>query len=70
MKTDELHTCEFTFEGDEQEIEGDEQEILFHGPAARTCYTLENGKMYIDNDEYISRVNYCPICGLKADKQI
>jgi len=34
-------------------------------------YTVcEDGMFFVHNGEYISRVNYCPITGEKAPKQI
>ncbi len=37
-----------------------------HGSAFSECLELENGEMWITNDEYDSQVNFCPVCGVKA----
>lgn len=37
-----------------------------HGPAFGECLELENGELWITNDEYESQVNFCPVCGWKA----
>jgi hypothetical protein len=36
-----------------------------HGPAISTCYEDE-GHFWVDNGEYASQVNYCPVCGQQA----
>ncbi|KKM86038.1 hypothetical protein LCGC14_1283020 [marine sediment metagenome] len=41
-----------------------------YGPAIDVCIEEENGKYWVDNDEYSSQVNYCPFCGSKAPTQI
>lgn len=40
-----------------------------YGPAI-TQVTIVNNKIWIDNGEYSTQVNYCPICGRKALKEI
>jgi hypothetical protein len=40
-----------------------------HGGAISDCYELENGAFIVSNDEYSSRVNFCPFCGAKAPLQ-
>lgn len=30
----------------------------------------EIGELWVTNDEYSSQVNFCPVCGYKAPKQI
>ena len=40
------------------------------GAAVLTCREHENGSLWVDNDEYESRVNFCPFCGFKARQQI
>jgi hypothetical protein len=36
------------------------------GPAVLACREKEDGSLWVDNDEYESRVNYCPFCGFQA----
>jgi len=48
----------------------DEETRQWHGEAFTTCYMYESGKMYIDNGEYCSQVNFCPLCGLEAKVKI
>lgn len=57
-KNSERHKCE----GD-LPLEG-------YGAALDKCYEDEDGKFWIDNDEYASQVNYCPYCGKKAPVQV
>ncbi len=38
----------------------------YYGPAITTSFE-EDGQIYVTNGEYISRVNYCPYTGKKAD---
>lgn len=51
-----------------------EHEILLpsggYGPAMDCIEENELGEFWISNDEYSSRVNFCPICGVAAPKQI
>lgn len=37
-----------------------------YGGAIGDCYELKDGTLYAQNDEYGSRVLFCPICGYKA----
>ena len=32
--------------------------------------TEESGRLWVQNDEYASQVNYCPYCGYKAPVQL
>lgn len=42
-----------------------------YGPAITEIYIdKDTGKMWADNGEYSTQVNYCPICGTKAMKEI
>jgi len=34
-----------------------------YGCAATYCYEDEDGKFWIDNDEYSNTVPFCPFCG-------
>ena len=38
-----------------------------YGPAITTTFK-EDGQIWVTNGEYLSRVNYCPYTGEKADK--
>lgn len=37
-----------------------------HGSAVTSCYELDDGTLWISNDEYASQVNFCPFCGYQA----
>lgn len=37
-----------------------------YGPAVEDCFEDEDGRLFVDNGEYGSQVNYCPVCGYKA----
>lgn len=41
-----------------------------YGAAVEACYEREDGTFWVSNGEYSSQVNYCPVCGAKAPKQI
>lgn len=41
-----------------------------YGSAIDSCWEEQNGEMWVSNGEYSSQVNYCPITGRKATKQI
>lgn len=40
-----------------------------HGPAVECCKEDEFGRLWVSNDKYASRVNFCPFCGYKAKEQ-
>ena len=40
------------------------------GRAITYTYEKEDGTMWVGNDEYESQVNYCPITGKAATKQM
>jgi len=40
-----------------------------YGSAVTGIVLSEDGEMWIGNGEYESRVNFCPVCGLKAPSQ-
>ena len=40
------------------------------GHAITECSEYLDGRMFVDNDEYESQVNFCPFCGQKAKVQI
>ena len=39
-----------------------------YGPAVTTSFK-EDGKIWVTNGEYISKVNYCPFTGEKAENE-
>ena len=41
-----------------------------YGVAIDDCYEDDEGRFWAGNGEYGSQVNYCPVCGTKAPKQI
>ena len=41
-----------------------------HGGAILKCYEALDDWLYVSNDEYGNKVNYCPFCGYKGKKQI
>lgn len=41
-----------------------------YGPAFEYVSEREDGSLWIDNSEYSSPVNFCPVCGFKATKQV
>lgn len=41
-----------------------------YGPAVTTVSMDEEGKMWVENGEYKSQVNFCPFTGTPAEKQM
>jgi len=41
-----------------------------YGHAVDTTWERKDGTMWVSNGEYTSQVNYCPITGKKAVKQV
>lgn len=39
-----------------------------YGPAIKVCYEDDQGRLWAENGEYSSRVNFCPVCGYKEKK--
>jgi hypothetical protein len=39
------------------------------GAAIETCELDDKGELWVTNDEYSSRVNFCPFCGWPAPSQ-
>ena len=37
-----------------------------YGDAIRDCTEDEDGRLFVDNCEYGSQVNFCPYCGYEA----
>ena len=40
------------------------------GVAVIRCYEDEQGRLWVTNDEYETRVNFCPFCGYQAKSQV
>jgi hypothetical protein len=57
------HDCSPAYAEARENIDG-------YGEAITSCYENEKGEFWAGNDEYGSRVNYCPFCGMKAPRQI
>lgn len=38
-----------------------------YGIAVSYCYEDADGKLWVGNIEYESQVNFCPVCGYKAN---
>lgn len=41
-----------------------------YGIAIGRCIEDPEGRLWCHNDEYESRVNFCPFCGYKAPQQV
>lgn len=41
-----------------------------YGPAFDEVWENEDGGLWVSNGEYSSPVNFCPVCGFKATKQV
>lgn len=50
---------------DRHKCDGDTEHGAY-GPAVDHCFEEENGELWISNEEYASRVNYCPYCGYES----
>lgn len=57
---DEIHKCDRSW------TDQDPRLSVSHGPAI-TEILKENGVWYADNDEYETRIRFCPFCGLNLD---
>ena len=60
MKKENKHKCSLP----------DGAKYLNCGPALDNCEEDDDGELYIDNGEYASQVNFCPICGYEAKVKI
>lgn len=58
-----MHECKPDFARDGDNCDG-------YGAAIIECTEDKDGKYWVGNEEYCSRVNYCPFCGAKAPQQI
>ena len=47
----------------------EEFETKAYGNAVDECFGRD-GKLYATNDEYCNQVNFCPLCGYKAEKTV
>jgi hypothetical protein len=47
-----------------------EAERSLWGKAITKCEEDENNKLFVDNEEYGSQVNFCPYCGYQAKVKI
>ena len=47
----------------------DDYRLLF-GDAIELCREYEDGTLWVDNGEYGSQVNFCPVCGYEAKVKI
>ncbi len=54
-----IHCCEPSYALDAGNIQG-------HEPAIFICEADDNGFLWVSNDEYSSRVNFCPYCGFRG----
>lgn len=41
-----------------------------YGSALDDCTENQEGELWVDNGEYATQVNFCPVCGHKAKKQV
>jgi len=62
-----LHKCEPGTNWDTEEYYF---ESGFFGQAICTCEESEDGKLWCDNEEYKTRVNFCPFCGYEAKNKV
>lgn len=37
-----------------------------YGPAITECFEDKDGTLWVDNGEYATQVNFCPMCGKEA----
>ena len=44
--------------------------VAGYGAAVCWCEEDEEGRLWVDNGEYSSQVNYCPYCGFRAPTQV
>lgn len=41
-----------------------------YGPSITTIYMEDDGKMWVENGEYASQVNFCPFTGTPAETKM
>ncbi len=58
-----MHKCEPKCANDPKNADG-------YGAAITSSYEAEDGKLWAGNEEYGSRVNFCPFCGYKAKVEV
>lgn len=56
IKINNLHYCEPQYD----------LPFFLHGTAIDRCYEDLDKKLFVDNREYGSQVNFCPFCGYEA----
>jgi len=56
----------------EEELNWDEVHNAPHGygGAIAWVYETEDGRLWVDNDEYVSQVNFCPFTGYEAKVKV
>ena len=64
MESKSLHDCSI------HDLEDEWGECILYGGAVFECLEGIDGKLFVNNGEYGSRVNYCPYCGYKAKNQM
>jgi len=62
-----LHCCRpgYDFESEEAVFEA-----TGYGTAVDSCEEDADGKLWVGNSEYGTRVNYCPFCGYEAREKV
>jgi hypothetical protein len=45
-------------------------DYMLFGCALTTCAEDDEGKLWADNGEYGSQVNFCPVCGYEAKVKV
>jgi hypothetical protein len=58
-----MHICEPGYDIEREEYVFPTQGF---GAAVTKCYEDEQGFLWVTNDEYGTRVNFCPFCGYQA----
>lgn len=62
MMIEGYHNCELPENAIEHEY--------YYGPAIETCFEDDMYRLFVENGEYSSQVNFCPVCGYKAKVEI
>jgi len=44
--------------------------LMDMGGAIAWVYETEDGRLWVDNDEYVSQVNFCPFTGYEAKVKV
>ena len=66
--TCEQHSCKYKYDefGEGNDYYGN----YMHFGAFDRILICDDNSMWIDNGEYMSRVNFCPLCGQAAGKKM